>query len=83
MTYGQTEILLLFGKIVGEADVRDVHEMTASNVGFKMFISSTFIGNELKKLSSTNRNIIHKKVHSNNLFLALFVILVIFHPEFL
>ena len=36
MTYGQTEILLLFGKIVGEAEVRDVHEMTASNVGLKM-----------------------------------------------
>lgn len=31
LTYGQTEILLMFGKIVGEADVRDVHEMTASN----------------------------------------------------
>ena len=31
LTYGQTELLLLFGKIVGEADVRDVHEMTASN----------------------------------------------------
>ena len=27
LTYGQTEILLLFGKIVGEADVRDVHEI--------------------------------------------------------
>mgnify|MGYP002738404943 FL=1 len=36
LTYGQTEILLLFGKIVGEADVRDVQEMTASNVGLKM-----------------------------------------------
>lgn len=36
LTYGQTEILLLFGKIVGEAEVRDVHEMTASNVGLKM-----------------------------------------------
>ena len=36
LTYGQTEILLLFGKIVGEADVRDVHEMAASNVGLKM-----------------------------------------------
>ena len=36
LTYGQTEILLLFGKIVGEADVRDVHEMTASNVGLKI-----------------------------------------------
>ncbi|MCF0194817.1 MAG: Fic family protein [Bacteroidaceae bacterium] len=36
LTYGQTEILLLFGKIVGEAEVRDIHEMTASNVGLKM-----------------------------------------------
>jgi len=36
LTYGQTEILLLFGKIVGEAEARDVHEMTASNVGLKM-----------------------------------------------
>ena len=36
LTYGQTEILLLFGKIDGEADVLDVHEMTASNVGLKM-----------------------------------------------
>lgn len=36
LTYGQTEILLLFGKIVGEALVRDIQEMTASNVGLKM-----------------------------------------------
>ena len=36
LTYGQTEILLLFGKVIGEADVRDVLEMTASNVGLRM-----------------------------------------------
>ncbi len=36
LTYGQTEILLLFGKVIGDADVRDVQEMTASNVGLKM-----------------------------------------------
>ncbi len=36
LTYGQTEILLLFGKIIGEASVRDVQEMTASNVGLNM-----------------------------------------------
>ena len=36
LTYGQTEILLLFGKVIGEADVQDVQEMTASNVGLKM-----------------------------------------------
>ena len=36
MTYGQTEILLLFGKVIGEADVHDVQEMTASNIGLRM-----------------------------------------------
>ncbi len=36
LTYGQTEILLLFGKVVGEAEAEDVQEMTASNVGLKM-----------------------------------------------
>ena len=36
LTYGQTEILLLFGKVIGEADVHAVQEMTASNVGLKM-----------------------------------------------
>ena len=36
LTYGQTEILLLFGKVIGEADVRDVQEMTASNVGLRI-----------------------------------------------
>ena len=36
LTYGQTEILLLFGKIIGEAEAKDVIEMTASNVGLRM-----------------------------------------------
>lgn len=36
LTYGQTEILLLFGKVIGEADVSDVQEMAASNVGLRM-----------------------------------------------
>lgn len=36
LTYGQTELLLLFGKVIGEAEVHDVLEMTASNVGLKM-----------------------------------------------
>ena len=43
LTYGQTEILLLFGKIIGEADVRDVQEMTASNVGLKMMVEEAAI----------------------------------------
>ena len=38
LTYGQTEILLLFGKVIGEAEVKDVQEMTASNVGLRMII---------------------------------------------
>lgn len=36
LTYGQTEILLLFGKVIGIADIRDILDMIASNVGQKM-----------------------------------------------
>ena len=36
LTYGQTELLLLFGKVVGEAEIKDVQEMTASNVALRM-----------------------------------------------
>lgn len=43
LTYGQTEILLLFGKVVGEAHVRDIEEMTASNVGLKMMVEESGI----------------------------------------
>ena len=45
LTYGQTEILLLFGKVIGEADVRDVQEMTASNVGLRMMIEEAALKN--------------------------------------
>ena len=36
--YGQTEILLFFGKVIGEADVKDVLDMKASNVGLQMML---------------------------------------------
>jgi Fic family protein len=36
LTYGQTELLLLFGKVVGESEMKDLEEMKASNVGLKM-----------------------------------------------
>lgn len=36
LTYGQTEILLLFGKVIAEAEMHDLEEMKASNVGLKM-----------------------------------------------
>ncbi|MCD8309746.1 MAG: Fic family protein [Prevotellaceae bacterium] len=36
LTYGQTELLLLFGKVMGEAEMKDFEEMKASDVGLKM-----------------------------------------------
>ena len=36
LTYGQTELLLLFGKVIGEAEMKDLEEMKASNVGLMM-----------------------------------------------
>ena len=45
LTYGQTAILLLFGKVIGEADVRDVQEMTASNVGLRMMTEEAALKN--------------------------------------
>ena len=36
LTYGQTELLLLFGKVIGEGDLKDFVDMKASQVGVKM-----------------------------------------------
>lgn len=36
LTYGQTELLLLFGKVVDEANMKDLEEMKAHNVGLRM-----------------------------------------------
>ena len=36
LTYGQTELLLLFGRVVGEAKMKDLEEMKAHNVCLKM-----------------------------------------------
>jgi len=36
LTYGQTELLLLFGKVVGEGNLKDYVDMKASQVGLKM-----------------------------------------------
>ena len=43
LTYGQTEILLLFGKVIGEANVKDIQDMTASNVTLKMMSEEALI----------------------------------------
>ena len=39
LTYGQTEILLLFGKVVSEANIRDLEEMKSHDVALKLMIS--------------------------------------------
>ena len=39
LTYGQTELLLLFGRVVGEAQMKDLEEMKAHNVCLKMTIT--------------------------------------------
>lgn len=36
LTYRQTEMLLMFGKVVESANMKDLEEMKASNVGLKM-----------------------------------------------
>lgn len=41
LTYGQTEILLLFGKVIGEANARSVREMVASNVALEMAVAES------------------------------------------
>ncbi len=39
LTYGQTELLLLFGRVSGDADFHDYEEMKASDVGLKMMVT--------------------------------------------
>lgn len=38
LTYGQTELLLLFGKVAEAAEMKDLEDMKAHNVGLKMII---------------------------------------------
>ena len=42
LTYGQTEMLLMFGKVVENANMKDLEEMKASNVGLKMVKEMAF-----------------------------------------
>lgn len=39
LTYAQTEMLLLFGKVIDEANMKDLEEMKAHNVGLKMILA--------------------------------------------
>ena len=40
LTYGQTELLLLFGKVSGEGDLKDFVDMKASQVGVEMVMDA-------------------------------------------
>ena len=60
LTYGQTEILLLFGKIIGEAHLKDVQDMAASNVALKMMTEETLVKDE--PLTQNFIRILHKTI---------------------
>ncbi len=47
LTYGQTEILLLFGKVIGDAKMKDLEEMKAHSIGLKMILEEAKTNNPL------------------------------------
>lgn len=47
LTYGQTEVLLLFGKVIGDAKMFDLEEMKAHNIGLQMVLSEAKSNNPL------------------------------------
>lgn len=47
LTYGQTELLLLFGKVSGEGELNDFVDMKASLVGMKMMQTESGTHNPL------------------------------------
>ena len=51
LTYGQTELLLFFGKVVDEANMKDLEEMKAHNVCLKMIQEEA--GDRNKPLTET------------------------------
>lgn len=46
LTYGQTEILLLFGKVIGEADVRERMAMAVYQAYGKLYIDSSRLSDD-------------------------------------
>lgn len=51
LTYGQTELLLLFGKVAEAAEMKDLEDMKAHNVGLKMMIEEA--SNSERQLSES------------------------------
>lgn len=60
LTYGQTELLLMFGKVVDEANMKDLEEMKAHNVGLKMIIEEA--KNKEKPLTEIFIRILHQTI---------------------
>lgn len=58
LTYGQTELLLLFGKVITESEMKDLEEMKAHNIGLKLMQSEA---DEIRKpLTETFIRQLHK-----------------------
>lgn len=64
LTYGQTELLLLFGRVVGEAKMKDLEEMKAHNVCLKMMIAEA--AEKERPLTETFIRILHKTMLREN-----------------
>lgn len=58
LTYGQTELLLMFGRVVGNAYMRDLEEMKAHNVCLKMMQEEASI--KEKSLTETFIRTLHQ-----------------------
>lgn len=58
LTYGQTELLLLFDKVSGEGDLKDYVDMKASQVGMKMMSEEVKLSD--KPMSQTFIRQLHK-----------------------
>lgn len=50
LTYGQTEVLLLFGKVIGEASMKDLEEMKAHSIGLKMVLDEAATNTPLTEM---------------------------------
>ena len=58
LTYGQTELLLMFGKVVDEANMKDLEEMKAHNVALKMIREEAL--DKQKPLTESFIRMLHK-----------------------
>lgn len=65
LTYGQTEVLLLSGEVVGNAKMKDLEEMKAHNVCLKMMRAEAATDNPLTE--NFIRQLHHTMVHQQTI----------------